>query len=506
MFIKKFVLRAAGGSLGAIVLLAAPRLGAETPSESERLQKLERAVEQLQERNAELEQEVSTLKKQSALTPEGKMKTKVIFDGKSYVAKAERKREQEQEASAETAKTTPVITAGTNGFGFQSADGNFIIGLHGVLQLDSRTFIDNNPMSSGNDTFLLRRARPILSGTVFGDFDFLFVPDFGGSTVQIFDAVVNYRNRPELQLQVGKFKSPVGLETLQSDVNTTFNERSIATDLMPNRDLGVELHGDFDDGVFSYAVGIFNGAPDYSGTTANSDYDNNKAFAGRSFLQPFKKTSVSALKGLGFGVGGSYEIDQAGTNTTATGLTPGFLTDGQQPFFKYSPTSGSVFASGAHWRIAPQGYYYYGPFSLLGEYVINNQQIETSKGASADLQNTAWEITGGYVLTGEEASYNNGMTPKYPFDLRVGHWGALQLVARYSELNVDKAAFPLFSNPATSASAAYEWALGLNWYLNHNIRVNASYARTTFNGGNGANAIVTKQPEEVFFTRVQLGF
>src|SRR5436189_5856033 len=90
MFTKKFVLRAAGVSLAAAVLLAAPRLGAETPSESERLQKLERAVEQLQKRNAELEQEVSGLKKQAASAAEvgARMKTKIMSDGKSYVEKA----------------------------------------------------------------------------------------------------------------------------------------------------------------------------------------------------------------------------------------------------------------------------------------------------------------------------------------------------------------------------------------------------------------------------------
>src|SRR5437867_11591636 len=88
MFIKKFVLRAAGVSLAAIVLLAAPRLGAQTASESERLQKLERAVEQLQKRNAQLEQEVNSLKKQTASVPEGKFKTKVTYDGKTYVEKA----------------------------------------------------------------------------------------------------------------------------------------------------------------------------------------------------------------------------------------------------------------------------------------------------------------------------------------------------------------------------------------------------------------------------------
>lgn len=417
----------------------------------------------------------------------------------------ERKREVDQETADEKSKVTPVITAGQNGFGFQSANTNFVIGLHGVLQLDSRTFVDDNPKSVGDDAFLLRRARPIVSGTVYRDFDFMFVPDFGGSAVQIVDAYVNYRNRPELQVQVGKFKSPVGLEHLQADVNTTFNERSIVTDLVANRDLGAELHGDFWDGALSYAAGIFDGAPDYSGTTVNTDYDDSKAFAGRVFFQPFKPTSISPLKGLGFGVGGSYETDHASTTTTSTGLTSGYLTDGQQTFFKYAPTNGSVYASGIHWRLSPQGYYYYGPFSLLGEYVIDDQQVKNSKGPSADLQNTAWEITGGWVLTGEDASYN-GVTPRHPFDPLNGQWGAFQIVGRYSQLNIDKAAFPLFADPNASASAAHEWAVGLNWYLNRNIRINASYSRTTFDGGNGANAVVTKQPEQTIFTRVQLGF
>ncbi len=92
MFIKKFVLRAAGASLAAIGLLAVQSLGAQTTSDSERLQKLERAVEQLQKRNAELEQEISGLKKQTSfeplLGPAGKTKTRVTSDGKTYVEKA----------------------------------------------------------------------------------------------------------------------------------------------------------------------------------------------------------------------------------------------------------------------------------------------------------------------------------------------------------------------------------------------------------------------------------
>jgi phosphate-selective porin OprO/OprP len=433
----------------------------------------------------------------------------------------ERERENDQDAAAATAKTVPKITLGASGFGFSSADSNFVATIHGLIQVDSRTFAHDDNVQ-GNDSILLRRVRPIISGTVFHDFDFLFVPEFGNgtpgaasaaTTPSIYDAYVNYRYSPAIQVQAGKFKGPIGLEYLQADTYTFFNERSIATDLIPGRDLGFELHGDLFGGVVNYAAGIFNGVGDGQKNTSNIGFQNNREFNGRLFVQPFKTTSITALQNLGVGVGGSWG-DSSITNTlglpnTTGGSQPGFYTDGQQQFFAY--TNGVV-AANTHWRLSPQASYYYGPFGLLAEYVISDQDVRNGT-HSADLQNTAWEISGGWVLTGEDATYT-GVTPRHPFDPRNGHWGALQVVGRYSELDVDKSAFPLFANPAVSASSAQEWSVGLNWYLNRNIRVNASYARTTFTGGGagtGASALsapgsVTTHPEEVFFTRVQLAF
>ncbi|HEY2084342.1 MAG TPA: porin [Verrucomicrobiae bacterium] len=413
----------------------------------------------------------------------------------------ERQKELDIEAAGAKAKEAPRLTVGNTGLSAASGDSNFVFQLHGVIQADNRTFFndkDNHGRSiQGNDGFLLRRARPIFSGTLYKDFDFVFIPDFGGSSVQIFDAYLNYRYAPWLQVRGGKFKSPVGLEQLQSDVNIFFNERALPTDLVPNRDVGFQLWGDVADGRLSYAAGVFNGVGD-GRNSANSDFEDHREFAGRLFLQPFKGTSVTALQGLGFGVGGSW----GNTSSNASGLPSSFLTDGQQQFFAY--TNGVV-ANGEHWRLSPQGYYYYGPFGLLGEYAISDQEV--TKGAkSARLENTAWQVAGGWVLTGEDATYN-GVSPKHPFDPHSNHWGAVQLVARYADLNVDNKAFPIFANPATSASEAKAWAVGLNWYLNRNIRVDASFSRTTFGGNiNRSAATVVRQPEEVVFTRLQLGF
>jgi phosphate-selective porin OprO/OprP len=210
-----------------------------------------------------------------------------------------------------------------------------------------------------------------------------------------------------------------------------------------------------------------------------------------------KTSDVKALKGLGFGVGGSFESDRNG----ASGLTPGYTTDGQQKFFTYT---GTVVANGQHWRVSPQGYYYYGPFGILGEYVVSDQDVKNGA-ASADLQNTAWEVTASWVLTGEDASYF-GVTPRHPFNLHGGGWGAWQIAGRYEELNVDNSAFPTFASTAASASSAHAWSAGINWYLNRNIRLNASFSHTVFGGYTGTAPAVPSQAENVFFTRIQLAF
>jgi len=426
----------------------------------------------------------------------------------------ERNGELDKEAAADKAKAAPIFKADGSGFTFSSADTNFVTSLHGLIQFDNRTFFGDKGVN-GNDGFLLRRARPIFTGTVFHDFDYNFTPDFGGTSVQIFDAYLNYRYQPWLQFRAGKFKAPVGLENLQADAVTAFNERSVVNDLIPNRDVGFQVWGDIDGGVLSYAVGVFNGVGD-ARNSANFDFEDNREFAGRIFAQPFKNTNIKPLKGLGIGVAGTWG-ESSVTNTTGLpsttgGTLGGYTTDGQQQFFAYNPATGSVVQNGVHWRISPQAYYYFGPFSLLGEYAVSDQHLRRigPSPAKADLQNTAWQVTAGWVLTGEDATYS-GVTPRHPFDPKNGGWGAWQLVGRYGQLDIDNNTFPLFANPASSATALETYSFGLNWYLNKDITVKASYSHTGFTGGGksatpSAPSNVTHQDEDVFFTRIQLAF
>jgi len=85
MFIKKIVMRAAGGSLVAIISLAAQPLRAQTSSESNEIQELKREV-------AELKQAVASLKKHEGpapkVTADGPTKTEITYDGKTFVEKS----------------------------------------------------------------------------------------------------------------------------------------------------------------------------------------------------------------------------------------------------------------------------------------------------------------------------------------------------------------------------------------------------------------------------------
>src|SRR5882724_6972291 len=154
-----------------------------------------------------------------------------------------RLRELEQDSLTAAAKDRPKLVADKTGFWLRSADGKFALHLGGYIQADSRTFLDDKVVPLTN-TFLVRRARAVIEGTVFKHFDFRLLPDWGGGTAVIQDGYIAARVRPAFRLQAGKFKGPVGLERLQAATDILFIERAFPTAIAPNRDLGFELTGD----------------------------------------------------------------------------------------------------------------------------------------------------------------------------------------------------------------------------------------------------------------------
>src|SRR5213083_6530 len=287
MFIKKFVLRAAGASL-AVILLTAQPLRAESSSETARIEKLERAVELLEKQNAELRAEINSMKtKQAAYPPEGKLKKKVTYDGKTYVEKAVVEEEKLPVYVQQRGPELKLVLGGFIQTNFEDGDVSAFEGRFGETAL--------------KDRFRLRRARIGMTGDFAEQFDFKIEGDFeqndGTSPSNRVDFSgtdiwLNWHQFPAAQIKLGQYKAPFGLEQLTPDYALLFPERSLPTGaITPDRQIGAELWGkpftniwpDQKD-LLTYYAGIFNG----NGRNITNNDNNEFMYVGRLELQPFK--------------------------------------------------------------------------------------------------------------------------------------------------------------------------------------------------------------------------
>ena len=405
----------------------------------------------------------------------------------------ERKQELQVEADAAKAAATPVVSLGEKGLSVKSADNAFEVKFRGLVQGDGRMWFGDRDFPQ-NDTFLLRRVEPTIEGTWGSLVGFRLNAQFAGDSATINDAYIDLKFDPRATLRVGKAKTPVGLERLQSSGSTEAIELGFPSELAPGRDVGVQLQGEFPAGV-GYALGVFNGAADgRDGVTSNPD--NDFEVAGRIFFEPWKN-DANGLSGLGFGLAASTGDKRGNGNN----YLPRYRTPGQVQVFGYL---GDVDADGTQSRISPQAYFYKGRFGLLGEYIVSKLDVAApARGIEDTLSNRAWQLLGGVVLTGEDASYKGVVKPAHPFALGGPGWGAFELVARYGRLTIDDDAFPLFADPTKSVSAEHGWGLGLNWYLTGNFKLVANYTQTSFDAALGATP---REDEKAFFTRAQFSF
>jgi len=405
----------------------------------------------------------------------------------------ERRLELQHEEAAAKAKEAPVVAVTDKGASLKSQNGDYEIKIRGLLQGDGRFFSSGVP-SGTYDTFLLRTARPTIEGALGKWIGFRFTPEFAGESASIVDAYADLKFSPAASVRLGKFTSPVGLERLQSSSALSDIERALPSELAPNRDIGVQLQGELAGSKVSYAIGVFNGTVD-GRDAVTTNPDDEFEYAGRLFLEPFKE-GAGFWSGLGFGIGGSVG-DTVGTGNN---ILPRYRTPGQVQFFNYRS---AVAADGRRTRWSPQGYFYRNRFGLLAEYIVSKQEVQVGATA-AELENTAWQATASYVLTGEDASYRGVVKPSHPFSPGKGGWGAWELVGRYGVLEIDDRAFPVFADPAVSARRAKAWTLGVNWYLTSNLKLVVNYLDTQFEGGAAAGA--DREDEKAVFSRLQVAF
>lgn len=376
---------------------------------------------------------------------------------------------------------TFVPSISDKGVSIRSTDGDFEFKFKGLLQANYKANIEG--LDNTKDNFYIRRFRTDFRTTFYKVLETRLHSEWGTGAGTLLDGYIGLKVSDALTIRAGKDKSFLGIERHQSPSDIAFPELGLPTNLVPNRDLGIGAYGSFLNKKLEYNVGIYNGVLDLG--NVDTDADSGKDLEGRLFYLP--------VKNVGFGATASYG-DRAGT-TTGT-LLPTYKTPGQSTLFKYAS---NTFAHGVHYRWSPQGYWYYGPWGIFGEYIVSSQAIQ--KGANDErIDNNAWGLTFNYVWTGETRTFVGGVKPKQNFNREKGTWGALETVLRINQLTVDNDAFDGYAD-ANSYKRATAVGLGLNWFPFPISKITVAIEKTFLDKQSG------KQDEEtVLIIQNQLAF
>src|SRR6478736_4398051 len=338
-----------------LLVIALRPVAMKAASESDRLERLEHAVEQLQKRNAELEAEVRSLKKETAAVPDVKFKTKVNYDGKTYVEQAVPAPEKPPLFVQQRGPELKLVLGGYVQINFEDGDVSAFEGRFGQTAL--------------KDRFRLRRARINLTGDFAEQFDFKMEGDFENSdglnanrtAFEATDIFINWHQFVWAQVKMGQWKAPFGLEQTTPDTTLYTIERTLPTGaITPERQVGIQLWGqpfaviwpDQPD-LLTYYAGIFNG----NGRNITNNDNNNFMYVGRLESTLFKDVfgKGSFLK-LGADILNSR--DDKGTNISQS-LTLLVNSDGSlSPFVLPGADERTA------WSV--DGWIRLGPFDLIG--------------------------------------------------------------------------------------------------------------------------------------------
>src|SRR5204863_1817466 len=376
-------------ALIASVLAAIQPLTARSASETDRLEKLERAVEQLQKRNAELEAEVRSLKKETAAVPDSTFKTKVIHDGKTYVEKAVPQEDKLPPYVQQRGPELKLVLGGFIQMNFEDGDVSAFEGRFGQTAL--------------KDRFRLRRARINLTGDFAEQFDFKLEGDFENSdglnanrtAFEATDIFINWHQFLWAQIKMGQWKAPFGLEQTTPDTTLYTIERTLPTGaITPERQVGIQLLGKpfatmwpGQADLLTYYVGIFNG----NGRNTTNNDNNNFMYVGRLESTLFKDVfgKGSFLK-LGADVLNSR--DDKGTNISQS-LTLLVNSDGSlSPFTLPGADERTAWSVDAWLKM--------GPFDLIGEFLQERVHPRSTNGPPGfdKFTTDGFYVTGGYFL------------------------------------------------------------------------------------------------------------
>jgi phosphate-selective porin OprO/OprP len=423
--------------------------------------------------------------------------------------------------SSQPAKPTVVATIAGGRPTISSTDGQFTATLHTVMQLDAAQYDQASPgplstdfrrsgpalgasasnvdlthardLKAGDD---FRRARIGVDGTVYGDWDYRFLLDFGGTGVenagQIYETWVQYSGLKPFKFRVGAFPPSIGLDDQASTNGMPFLERTVVEDLARGFAAGdtrtaaqVLANGDnwlASAAVTGRVVGVINTGT--AGAVPQS-YGDQLGFVGRLAFNPLHGSDYL----VHVGVHGSYVARPANASgPNALGVTPAtdqviafantqeLRVDGTKLINTGNIDARNASTAGVEFAAQKSS------LMLQAEYEAFHVSRDDPGLSSPGFH--GYYVTGLWTLTGEPRRYNaqtaafDAPNVAHPFNWSKGAWGAWEIGLRYSDIDLNyHAGAPGTAQPADGIRGGEEQDLSaaLNWYPNQVVRFMFDY-------------------------------
>lgn len=431
----------------------------------------------------------------------------------------------QQAAQPASPTGTTLIESPTHQFGMTSANGANSVAIIARLQVDGGDYLHvapqggakgagpgSSPTSELDSGVNARRARLGIGGTFMTDWAYRLIYDFGASSDSVTTGVSGaatsgvenaYFTYNGFYKQANFF--PVAFDAGYLDVPWTLDESSSSNDIMfLERSSSQVIATEFGGGDFRSAAGMRSNNRDYwgglyvtgplSGAPHTGASENAGSLLGRFAYQVVN--TDDAILHLGVNAGHLFQA-RAPYNSSASGPASNseYLVLSDRPELRIDPTNilntGGIPTTGAT-VLGAEAAAQYGHFFAQGEYF--HYSIDQYAGGTnptdgkKDLVAPTLDFQGGYA----EASYSIGgrrryipetgawsaVIPDSPFELSGGGFGAFELAARVSEVDLNDHLTPGIAPHLTGGVAGGQqetYSLGLNWYPNINMKFMLDY-------------------------------
>ncbi len=453
-----------------------------------------------------------------SLQDQVRLLTQQLQNLQNQVSQTQQNQAQTQR-SVDQIKTQPPAASGgivasmpNNRPTLSTADGQNSIALTGRIHFDAGDYLNVSPSSAKggvannlNSGVNLRRGRIGVVGKIMGDWNYGLIYDFGGSndmgpavgttggitTGGIETAELTYNGFRPFAIEGGYEDVPYTLDEATSSNDIMFVERSSAQVIAANLAAG-DFRSNFgghwnNDRAW---IGVYGTGP--ASGASHAGLGSQFGATGRATYQVLQSDNYSLhigadaeglVKPPTSGAGGFRQVTtftdrpELRIDTTQI-LGTGTLGTATNPVTGASVV-GLETAGG------------FGPLFAQAEYF----HYDVSRQSLSDAKFDGGYVEASYTVTGEHRKYipgtgaYSGITPDHPFSMSSGQWGAFELAARYSVIDLnDHYKSGAVTGAATNAVAGGEQqviAFGVNWYLNSNIRFMFDYLHGIVDRPNG---------------------